>query len=242
MPDLSDRQRQLLKVVIELYVKEGEPIGSETVEKSHNLGISPATIRHEMVCLTDLGFLKQPHTSAGRIPTALGFRLYVNELMKEKDLSVVDEVRIKQQLMDYRARQDRLVKEALKTLAAKCSALAVAVDDEGDVYYSGAANILDLSEFYDIDVTRFVLSMLDEHSILKKIIEKAVGEDPLHIIFGEETEFEYLQPTSFAFTHYEMGPQSSGTIGVVGPARLNFPLVFPYLRYVSRLLSEVGGG
>ena len=83
MSDLTDRQRQLLKAIVEAYVKAGEPVGSEYIEKTFNLGVSPATIRHEMVHLTEMGYLKQLHTSAGRTPTSMGFRLYITELMKE---------------------------------------------------------------------------------------------------------------------------------------------------------------
>lgn len=239
MADLSDRQKQLLKAVIELYAKNGEPVGSESVEKHYTLGVSPATIRNEMVRLTDMGYLKQPHTSAGRTPTSVGFRLYINELMKEKDMPVVDEVTIRQQVWDHRATHSRMLKEATKALARKCGTLALAIDQDGDLYYAGAANILDMPEFYDIDVARFVLSLFDEYPMLKQIIDTAKGADPLHIIFGEETEFEYLSTTSFAFLKYgDLNGPSSGVIGIIGPARLNFPVVIPYLRYVGAILTE----
>lgn len=236
--NLTDRQRQLLKAIIELYAKSGEPIGSESVEKTYDLGVSPATIRHEMASLTDLGFLKQPHTSAGRIPTSIGFRLYINELMKEKDVPVIDEVTIKQKLLERRQIFDDMVKEATRALAQKCGMLALSVlDEEGEIYYCGAANILDIPEFYDIDVTRFVLSLFDQFPTLQQIIGKAQGEDPIHVIFGDETEFEHLRPTGFAFIRFD-SPQRPGVIGVIGPARMNFPMVFPYLRYVSGILSQ----
>lgn len=234
--DLTERQRQLLKAVIEHYVKSGEPISSDAIEKNYSLGVSPATIRNEMAYLTERGFLKQPHTSAGRVPTALGFRLYINELMQEKQLPVVDEVSLRQQVLDERAEFDRMVQAATRALAKKCSTLALAIAGD-NVYYTGAANILDIPEFFDIDVTRFVLSMFDEYSVLQKIIEMAQGAEPLHIIFGEETEFEYLLPTSFAFLNFDSGSHQ-GVIGVIGPNRLNFPVVIPYLRYIGGLLSE----
>lgn len=236
--DLTERQRQLLKAVVELYVKTGEPVSSDLIEKKYNLGVSPATIRNEMVKLTELCFLRQPHTSAGRVPTAFGFRLYINELMQEKELPVMDEVSIKQQVLDAREEFDHMVQAATRALARKCGTLALAISGD-HVYYTGAANILNLPEFYDIDVTRFVLSMFDEYSILQKIIAQAQGADPLHIIFGEETEFEYLSPTSFAFLNFEVG-QRQGVIGVIGPNRLNFPVVIPYLRYIGGVLSEAG--
>lgn len=239
MTDLSERQGQLLKAIIELYVKNGEPISSELVEKNYHLGVSPATIRNEMVKLTELGFLKQLHTSAGRTPTAMGFRLYINELMKERDVPIVDEVSIRQQVFDAREQFERMVQAATKVLAKKCNTIALAVDN-GEIYYTGAANVLDLPEFFDIDVTRFVLSMFDEFSILQQVISMAHGADPLHIIFGEETGFEYLRPTSFAFINYQLGAHHQGVIGVIGPDRLNFPVVLPYLRYIGEVLSEAG--
>lgn len=239
MADLTERQKQLLKAIIELYVKNGEPIASDAIEKNYDLGVSPATIRNEMVRLTDAGYLKQPHTSAGRVPTSMGYRLYINELMKERQVPIVDEVSIRQQLLDAREQYDRMIQTATKALAKKCNTLAVAVVGN-ELYYSGAAYILDIPEFYDIDVTRFVLSMFDELSILKRIIDQAHGTEPLHIIFGEETDFEYLRPTSFAFINFGNDSVRHGVIGVIGPNRLNFPVVLPYLRYVGEVLSETG--
>lgn len=239
MTELSERQQQLLKAIIELYVKTGEPISSDLIEKNYHLGVSPATIRNEMVRLTDSGFLKQIHTSAGRTPTAMGFRVYISDLMKEKSVPIVDEVSIRQQVMDSRTQFNRMVQVATKALSKKCCSLAMSVND-GDVYYTGAANILDLPEFFDIDVTRFVLSMFDELSILQQVLNKAQGSDPLHIIFGEETDYEYLRPTGFAFINFETKSGNQGSIGVVGPTRLNFPVVIPYLRYISEVLDEAG--
>lgn len=240
MSDLSERQRQLLKAVIELYAKDGSPVGSESVEKHFDLGVSPATIRNEMVRLTDMGYLKQPHTSAGRIPTAIAFRVYINELMKEREVPVVDEVTIRQQVMEHKTAYERMLKEATKALAKKCGMLAMALDDEGELYYAGAANILDIPEFYDIDVARFVLSLFDEYPTLQQILGKAQGTEPLHIIFGEETEYEFLHPTSFAFLRYGSEGAHGGVLGVIGPARLNYPVVLPYLKYVGRVLTEAG--
>lgn len=238
LESLSNRQQELLRAVIELYVKSGEPISSELIEKSYNLGVSPATIRNEMVRLTEMGYIRQPHTSAGRTPTVLGMRFYIGELMKEKQLPIVDEVTIRQQLLDQKARLEKMLKEATRALAKKCNTLALAYSN-GEIYYTGASSILDFPEFDDIDVVRFILSLLDEGAILQKIIDKAQGTDSLHIIFGEETDYEYLQPASFAFINFPVGDKQ-GLIGVVGPARLNFPVVLPYLRYVGRLLTEAG--
>lgn len=236
MAELTDRQKALLQAIVEEYIESAEPVGSEVIERKHNLGVSPATIRIEMVRLTEMGYLRQPHTSAGRAPTSMGMKFYIAELMKEKQLPIAAEVSIKEKLMSQRYKQERLIKGAVSALAEKLDMLGLAIDTEGGVYYAGAANILDWPEFYDIDVTRFVLSLFDENLTLQEIIGKAVGSDPIHILFGEDMEFEYLRPTSFVFTEY--GVDQAGIIGVIGPARMNFALVLPYVRYVKDLLNE----
>lgn len=240
MVDLTDRQRTLLKAIIEEYIESADPVGSEVIERKYDLGVSPATIRIEMSKLTELGYLRQLHTSAGRTPTSLGFRLYIQELMKEKSLPITAEVSIKEQLMSQRYRHERLLKEAVKALAQKCGMLGLATDADDAVYWAGASYILDWPEFYDIDVTRFLLSLFDEYLTLHEIINKAQGTDPVHILFGEELGYEHLLSTSFVFTRYEFAPERGGVLGVIGPARMNFALVLPYVKYVRDMTMEVG--
>jgi len=246
MSDLTDRQKALLKAIIEEYIESAEPVGSEIIERKYDLGVSPATIRIEMGKLTEGGYLRQPHTSAGRTPTSMGMRLYISELMKEKELPITAEVSIKEKLWQQRAKEERLLKEAVSALANRLGMLGLARDDEGQVYYAGAANILDWPEFYDIDVARMVLSLFDENPRLVEIIGKAQGADPIHILFGEELGYEDLLPTGFVFTRYEFVPINpaipgkGGVIGVIGPARMNFSLVLPYVKYVRNLVCEAG--
>ena len=82
---LDERKRKILKAIIKTYMETGEPVGSRTISKYPDLNVSSATIRNEMSDLTDMGYIVQPHTSAGRIPSDKGYRLYVDELMKEKE-------------------------------------------------------------------------------------------------------------------------------------------------------------
>src|SRR4030065_1427914 len=98
MAELSERKRQLLKAIIDEYIATAEPVGSEAIVEKYSLGVSPATVRNEMVVLTREGYLSQPHTSAGRSPTPMGLRFYIKELMKEQEVPVKDEVQIKEDL------------------------------------------------------------------------------------------------------------------------------------------------
>src|SRR3989344_8768637 len=107
MHNLTQRQVEILRSIIEEYITSAEPVGSETLEKKYNLTSSPATIRNEMVRLTQMGYLQKPHSSAGRQPTPKGMKFYVDELMKEKELSTVEEVSLKEQAWDEREKATR---------------------------------------------------------------------------------------------------------------------------------------
>jgi len=239
MAELTDRQTKILKSIIEEYIEAAEPVGSRSIERKYELGVSPATIRNEMVELTKIGYLKQPHTSAGRIPTAQAFKFYVSQLMEEKKLSVADEVAAKEKIWDSRFDFDKLMREATRALAERTRALAVAATKEGDVYHAGSANILDMPEFYDIDVTRSVLAMLDEANRIQSLFARAFGDEPIHLLLGDELGYDYLEPCGMVFVNFEGGPKYSGSLGVIGPSRLNYSLVIPTVKYFGQLMEEL---
>src|SRR3989338_6863047 len=123
---LTARQTQILKAMIDEYMETAEAVGSENLEKKYNLGISPATIRNEMVVLTYLGYLRQPHTSAGRIPTPKAMKFYIDQLMEEKQMSLADEVKAKEEVMDAGNDFDELLDEATHALSHATQSLSVA--------------------------------------------------------------------------------------------------------------------
>ncbi|MFI3251380.1 MAG: heat-inducible transcriptional repressor HrcA, partial [Eubacteriales bacterium] len=115
--ELTPRKKQILSAIIEAYVATAEPVGSKTLLASANLDISSATIRNEMADLTELGYLEQPHTSAGRIPSPLGYRLYVNELMGSHQLTADDTQSINDALNLKIEELDRVIDRAGKVLS-----------------------------------------------------------------------------------------------------------------------------
>ncbi|HUW21278.1 MAG TPA: hypothetical protein VMW41_01285 [Candidatus Bathyarchaeia archaeon] len=238
MSQLSDRQREVLRAVIEEYIQTAQPVGSENLEKKYSFGVSPATIRNEMANLTKEGYLNQPHTSAGRVPTSMGLKFYINELMEEKKMSVAEEVAAKERIWDWRHDFSRLVREATKSLAGQARGLAISATDEGDVYHAGYSYILDVPEFYDIDVTKTVLSMLDELDKLQALFEKSFSEDPVKVLLGDELGYEYLQPCGMVFTRFET-PRHKGSLGIIGPSRFDFARIIPIVRYHGELISSI---
>lgn len=240
MVNLTSRQTQILKAIIEEYISLAEPVASEQLEKKYSLGVSPATIRNEMSLLTHEGFLKQPHTSAGRIPTSMALRFYVDNLMQEKQLSVADEVSAKEKIWDSRFDFDKLLHQVSLALAQRTKSLSIVATDTGDVYYAGIANILDMPEFFDIDVTRTVLSFLDEQNRIQQLFfDRAYAEGPVHIVFGQDLGWPFFDTVGMAFTYFKGPGGHRGSLGIVGPCRLNFPYIIPTLRYFSRIVSEL---
>lgn len=239
--DLTDRQIQIIKVMVEEYSETAEAVGSDTLDKKYNLGISPATIRNEMVELTRKGFLAQPHTSAGRIPTPAAIKFYVAELLKEKDLSVAEEVSVKEKVWDSRDELDRLLRQATKVLAERTGMLSIATTDENRLYHSGYARILEIPEFFNIDITRQILYLLEEDNRLLAIFDRAVGDDPIHILLGEELGAELFRPLGLVFADFKVG-RHTGRLGVLGPCRLNYSHVIPMVRYMNQLVSQIGRG
>jgi heat-inducible transcriptional repressor len=241
MNDLTQRQVEILKSLIEEYIATAEPVGSETLEKKYSLSASPATIRNEMVKLTRLGYLKKNHTSAGRMPTPVGMKFYVKQLMKEKDLSVTEETAVKESLWDYREKENQFLREMTKSLAEKTKALAIATTAQGDVFCAGYANILDMPEFFDIDVMKNLLSTMDEFEVCRKFFEGIVSED-VQVLLGDELGPDMQGPYGFVFTHYKTPMQLTGEIGVLGPSRLNYTQIVPTVRYFGDLIEEIAKG
>ena len=115
--DLSDRQLKILQAIISDYVENAEPVGSRSIAKKYDLGVSPATIRNEMSDLEEMGYLTHPHTSAGRVPSDKAYRLYVNELMKKKNLSVQEKQAITDRLSASRDEFDATLRHAAELLS-----------------------------------------------------------------------------------------------------------------------------
>ena len=115
--ELTNRKKRILRAVVEIYIATAEPVGSKAVAEQAGLDISSATIRNEMADLTEMGYLEQPHTSAGRIPSPLGYRLYVNELMGEHRLTMQETQRINDALNVKMEELDRVIDRAGKVLS-----------------------------------------------------------------------------------------------------------------------------
>ena len=240
MEDLTQRQIDILKSIIKEYSESAEPVGSEILEKKYKLGVSPATIRNEMVVLSKKGYLKKSHFSSGRIPAAKGFRFFIKHIMKSKDLSTTDEVSYKNSIWDERNEAHRLLSQAAKVLSHRTGMLSLVATDAGDVYYAGVANLLSKPEFFDLNVSRNLFERLDQVAYWNQILNQfdRLGEDTLFLLGEEDFRDPVFDTCASIFCEFE-GSRMKGIIGVVGPKRMYYEVLTPQIFYFSNLIESI---
>ncbi len=159
---LNERKQKILKAIIKTYMETGEPVGSRTISKYADLNVSSATIRNEMSDLTDMGYIVQPHTSAGRIPSDKGYRLYVNELMKEKEAEVAE---LRDLIIEKTDKMDKVLKKVAKVLASNTNyATMVSVPQ----YSGNKIKFIQLSRMSELQLVAVVVS--DNNTVRNQII------------------------------------------------------------------------
>jgi transcriptional regulator of heat shock response len=157
---LSERKKLILRVIVEDYINYGRPISSKIAAESPLLDVSSATIRNEMLELTKLGYLEQPHTSAGRIPSPLAYRLYLNDLMLEQRLNVQETANINQALRERLLQLDTMIAE-LSRMIGEISNHPVYSLLRSRAVLSGASALLDRQGYDDVEKARQLLAYID---------------------------------------------------------------------------------
>ncbi len=338
--DLGERKQKILTAIIEAYIQSGEPVGSKTVVEKLDNAVSSATIRNEMAELSSMGFLEQPHTSAGRIPTAQAFRLYIDKLMKRRRLAEEAQRELDELLKSSASDPERLIEEASQALAATtgCAAVTTTPDQqsasirrievmrvsprsaalllmtnvgvlrsrmcrfdfdvdgellqklsnaltdafiglpltgvglpqvqgllvslgeyglicapaltafyelvqeaaEADVMLSGQLNLLRHPD-YQLERARSLLDFLARRELLADMLTAHPGG--LRVVLGNESHRPELDGSSIIVTRYLLGDGADGSIGIIGPLRMDYAAAIPRLEYIAkavgRLLTEL---
>jgi heat-inducible transcriptional repressor len=240
MESLTPRQTEILKFIILEYTQTGEPVGSEILDKKYNLGVSPATVRNEMMMLAKKGFLKKEHFSSGRVPTAQAFRFYIKNLMREKELSTAEEVSYKSDIWDFRNELNRLLQHATRVLAKRTNMMALTTTNQGDIYYFGVTNVLSQREFADIDLSREFFEKLDAFDFSKNILDtfKNVDEEIMYDLGDDNVKDKMTDDCASVFCEFETD-KVKGAIGVMGPKRMHYEVIVPNIRYFTSLVQTI---
>ena len=170
--ELTERQKKILRAIVDHYVRTAEPVGSKTIAEMPDMSFSSATIRNEMAALTDAGLLEQPHTSAGRIPSPAGYRLYVDELMQDYSLSV-DETKSLNAAMEMKMQQLDQVMAQVGKMVSQLTNLPAYVTAS----HTGAATVKKF-EIISADTNSFILVVMTSSNAVKnKLIRLPVELD-----------------------------------------------------------------
>lgn len=337
--ELTERKLTILKAIIQNYLETGEPVGSRTLSKYTDLNLSSATIRNEMADLEDLGYIFQPHTSAGRIPSDKGYRLYVDILMEEKEQEINE---MKNIMLEKTDKVDKVLKQAAKLLAANTNyatmvsspinnrntlkfiqlsqvndeqivavivmsgnviknkiievgeplsnenllklnmllnttlngmsieeinlgliarlkeqagihsqvisdvldmvAEIIHVEEDMEIYTSGATNIFKYPELSDKQSAQEILNAFEEKQQLAELVTETLASEENHgiqVYIGDEAPVKTMKDCSVVTATYELGEGMKGTIGIIGPKRMDYEHVMKTLKTLQSQLDAI---
>jgi transcriptional regulator of heat shock response len=235
---MNIRQAKLLTAIIDEFIRTAEPVGSKQIIEHGHFLLSCATIRNEMRALGEEGFLDQPHTSAGRVPTAKGYRMYVNDFMKPS----VHELKVKKRfetLKDqyFKRKDQERVYETVSLLSQMIPHVAFAsVPHKERVYFMGLANTLRQPEFQlNPTLATGVVEVLENR--LADLLSNVEADEHVRYYIGNEHLLPQIQSCSIILKTFNIRGEE-GVIGILGPMRMDYGYNTVALDLVSDLLRS----
>lgn len=229
---MTERQKHLLLAIVEQYAEVASPVGSSLLAKLFN--VSSATIRAEMAELERHGYIGQPHTSAGRVPTDKGYRYYVNQLAEQTEDPVIN--RAEKALatrVHHGGLPERTIRNAVDTLVELTSNLGLATLGN-QLYMSGLSNLFGQPEFMHAGQVQEVAQLLDN---LEPWLREAAPNDPLSVYIGRENPIGRASGCSLIISKFRSPYSDKSYIGVVGPTRQSYRNVMHLVRQAGEMLE-----
>lgn len=239
---MNTRQQQILEVIVREYVDTAQPVSSRILNKKYKLSTSSATIRAEMKKLEEEGYLYQPHTSAGRIPTDKGYRFFINSLMESKKELTPREQEVLRQNLSTSKEASRLMPKVACLLADMSSNLAISglLDiDEPEIYKAGVGKLLRELELESRDHFYRVTQVLD---YLDRNIEELfdiVQDETFGIYIGEENPIKQMKGLSMIVSGQKLKSGNRGLIAILGPRRMKYDRNIALIEYMRDLLENI---
>lgn len=235
---MTDRQIQILAAIIEQHAEVAEPIGSVMLAKLFN--VSSATIRSEMVRLEEMGYIAQPHTSAGRIPTDAGYRFYVNMITNSTDENVLPAFdrsarAIEARVSTQRSHADKAIRSAVDSLVDLTHNLGLAtIGDE--LYLSGIGNLFSQPEFSQTQHVQAVARLIDN---LEPWLREAAPNEPLNVYIGAENPIGRNSGVSLIISRFRSPYSDRSYIGVLGSTRQSYAKVMCLVKQTGAMLEDI---
>ncbi len=230
---LKERQKIILEAAVRGYIKTARPIASAELLDDLNLDISPATVRNEMLKLDELGYLEQPHTSAGRVPTDRGYRFFVDTAVEETGLTKNEREKIRDLFANNTA--DMFARECSKTISRIARAFAAIGIDDDMVTDRGFTKVLDEPEFQDIGRIRQFGRLID---LLDDDMQMLTEDEEERIFIGRENPMKEAREYTMMITHWSHPRGFNGFLALVGPKRMDYQKNISLIRYINSLYDE----
>jgi heat-inducible transcriptional repressor len=241
MKTLDPRKQKILGAVVNDYLHCAEPVSSDKIYRKYMRDISPATIRNEMASLEEDGFLQHPHTSSGRVPSDLGYRYFVNQLMKLRGLTHKEIQFIEKEYKKAGKNVEELLHTTLKIASTLSHLLAVITAPKMPfkVISSGMMNMIKQPEFNDTEHIKNILSVIEREDLIEHIIDDSAKDDDVTIRIGSEIKHKKIKDCSIVVSKYDLFGESVGTISIIGPTRMTYSKITSVVDTISKTLKEI---
>lgn len=246
---LSDRRQRILRALIEEYVSHAIPVGSRTLTEQYDLGVSSATVRNDLSALEQAGYIAQPHTSSGRVPTDAGYREFVDELLTEERCSSPSMLAsMAEQMRQSADALDELMRRTSEELTRLTDCLSIVgyMDDCGSGTASklalkerlGLSSLMRKPEFQESSSLLPLMEILEDDTVFFRVFDEASSSsDGFAIRIGRENEDSNLVCVSVVAGVYGHG-DSQGVVAVIGPKRMDYGNVISAVRAAQSILNE----
>lgn len=236
----EDRKKKVLEAIINHFIETAEPVGSNTILVSYQFHVSPATIRNDMMTLEEEGYIYQPHTSAGRIPTDKGYRLFVDEMAdyktaRQEALQSLLSIREKYRTDKVRER----LYDAVSLIARATNSVSFATTPNNPhAFFLGMSNVLRQPEFSQNSVQASeVIEVLERGDHFINTLKGLEVNDNIRTFIGEENILPQIQSCSIIVTRYE-DDGFTGYLGILGPKRMSYAYNIVLLEEIKKLLNN----
>lgn len=257
--DTNDRRDQIFDVIVRAYIETAEPVGSRTISRRQGVDLSSASIRNVMADLEEMGFLKQPHTSAGRVPTDKGYRYWVDRLMEREELSDKEKDWIRKQvagaktLSELKSKVSKIITELTENAAmvyfknmkrvaflsdlaaelAQAQLLMERLEEEPELFIEGIARVFEHPEFQDLRKMRVLLHAFDDKYDFAQLLFRDLQATGVLVHIGHENTIRDLEDVSVVAKDCYMARVPVGSVAVVGPTRMKYPKVVSVVEFVA---------
>lgn len=231
---MNERQKKLLNLIISKHIQTAEPVGSGFLVEKTGLEVSSATVRNEMAELEKLGFIYQPHTSAGRVPTEKGYQFYVDNFVEKKEIKATWRNSFNQ-VLKAKLDKDMVLKTLAKNVVEVADETVIVAFDKNHIYYTGLANLFKKPEFSEQNLIRHMSEVIDHlDEAVSKVFDRI---NKVEILIGSKNPFG--EDCSSVFGKYFLKDKSTGLFIILGPKRMDYGKNLALVEYIKDSLTNI---